>query len=233
VVFGEIHGTAEIPAFVADACRSLASQGRVHVGLELPVSETPALQAFLASTDDRALQSTPTWSRTYQDGRTSEAVLGLLRNLREARKSGVPVEVFFFDDPERLGPERRDEAMAENIAAERGRSPSDIYVVEVGNWHAKTSPGAPWDPARRWMASYLAGGERGVLTLDVRGPTGTAWLCTSPKRETCGIAKVGTSAGKDKPTGTPARAVSLGSLDGYDGTYSVKGLTASPPAFEK
>jgi len=65
----------------------------------------------------------------------------------------------------------------------------------------------------------------------VRGPIGTAWLCTSPNRETCGILKVADATGTDKPKNTPAPAVSLGSVDGYDGTYSVQGLTASRPAF--
>src|SRR2546430_9350177 len=110
VVFGDIHGTAEIPDFVGDAARALAKHQRVHVGLEMPVSETKALQAFLSG-DDQSLLDTPTWTRSYQDGRTSQAVLGLLRKLREARRSGLTIEVFFFDDPDRLGMERRDEGM--------------------------------------------------------------------------------------------------------------------------
>jgi hypothetical protein len=231
-LFGDIHGTAEIPAFVGDMASSLARQQRVHVGLELPVAETLSLQAFLSSGDDQALRQSAMWTRAYQDGRTSEAVLALLRRLRDARKSGLSIEVFFFADQDRLGIDRRDEAMAENIALERSRAPSDIYLVEVGNLHAKTSVGAPWDPSKRWMGFYLAAREHRVLTFDVRAPPGNAWICSSAKEESCGVIKVGTYGQLDTSVGAK-RAVILrqGTLDGYDGTFMVERLTASRPAF--
>jgi hypothetical protein len=233
VLFGDIHGTAEIPAFVADAACFLAQKQRqrVHVGLEIPASETPALRAFLATGDDHALRSGSFWTRSYQDGRSSEAVLGLLRTLRDARQSGLPVEIFFFDDPDRLGLDRRDEAMAENIAAERIRAPADIYLVEVGNLHAKSTIGAPWDPTRRWMASYLKAHEQGLLTLDVRAPRGTAWVCSGDKAESCGVIKTGMA--RDVPAGSAGRAVLLQSSDGYDGVYELERMTASRPAFAR
>ena len=232
-LFGELHGTAEIPAFVGDAACALARKQRVHVGLEMPVAETPALQAFLAASDDQALRNSAVWTRSYQDGRTSRAMLALLRRLREARNSGLPIEIFFFDDPDRLGSDHRDEAMADNIAVERSRAPSDIYVVEIGNYHAKTSVGAPWDASKRWMASYLVGRDQRVVAFDVRAPPGTAWVCTSADRQSCGVSKVGTREGPDASAWPGQRAVILQpkSLDGYDGTFFVEGLTASPPAF--
>jgi hypothetical protein len=231
VVLGDIHGTAEIPSFVGDAARELAQKQkqRVHVGLEIPASETPALRAFLASGNDEALRNASFWKRSYQDGRSSEAVLGLLRTLRDARRSGLPVEIFFFDDPDRLGIDRRDEAMAENITAERSRAPTDIYVVEVGNLHAKSTIGAPWDPTKRWMASYLKAREQGLVTLDVRAPQGTAWICSSEKAESCGVVK--TSTRRDMPVA--GRALLLQSSDGYDGVYEIERMTASRPAFAR
>lgn len=36
-------------------------------------------------------------------------MLALLRRLHDARKSGLPIEIFFFDDPDRLGSGRRDD----------------------------------------------------------------------------------------------------------------------------
>jgi hypothetical protein len=109
------------------------------------------------------------------------------------------------------------------------RAPGDIFLVEVGNWHAKKSVGAPWDASRRWMASYL--GDRGVLALDVRGPPGTAWTCSTPQNESCGVHKAGTAEGRTLPPERPARrAVTRQPLDGYDGTFVVESLTASPPA---
>jgi hypothetical protein len=230
VVFGDIHGTVEIPAFIGDAACSLARRQRVHVGLEIPASETAALRAFLSSGDDQVMRNAPFWRRAYQDGRSSEAILGLLRKLRDARQSGLPIEVFFFDDPDRLGADRRDEPMAENIAAERSRAPSDIYLIEVGNLHAKSTIGAPWDPAKVWMASYLKAREPGVLTLDVFAPPGTAWICSTDKAESCGVAKTAPRAGKDMPGAPVRRALLLRALDGYDGVYELEHMTASRPA---
>jgi hypothetical protein len=230
VILGEIHGTAEAPAFVADAACQLARQARVHVGLELPAADNPALEAFLFGNEDPLLGGA-TFRREYQDGRTSQAMLGLLRKLRAARRSGLSIEVFFFDDPDRLGIEHRDEAMAENIAAQRARAPSDIFLIEVGNYHAKTSPGAPWDVSRHWMASYLVERDKSVVTLDVRGPVGTSWVCYTPKKESCGVHKGGTAEGRALPPGPVKRSVILGgALDGYDGIFVVESLTASPPA---
>jgi hypothetical protein len=54
-----------------------------------------------------------------------------------------------------------DEAMAENIAAERKRAPGDIYLIEVGNYHARMTIGAPWDESKKWMAGFLASREPG------------------------------------------------------------------------
>src|SRR5256885_15904610 len=50
VMLGEIHGTVELPAFVADLTCRVASSGRpVRLGIELDADEQPQIDAFLAS----------------------------------------------------------------------------------------------------------------------------------------------------------------------------------------
>jgi hypothetical protein len=206
VIFGELHGTNEIPAFVGDVAVAAARKGRVHVGLELPVGDEPGKTAL--------------WHGPAQYGVTSQAMLRLIERLRSAG-----IDLYFFDDRS-LGIDRRDETMAAVIARKRSQSPGDIHLVLVGNYHARKATGAPWDARKRWMASYLDG--HGVVTLDVTYPSATVWNCLQTATgQDCGMHQLAKS-------GSPqARGIVLqpDPVLGYDGTYSAGPLTASPPAF--
>jgi hypothetical protein len=239
VVFGEIHGTNEIPNFVGDAACAAARKGRVHVGLELPPDDTEPLAAFLAGDRDEGLRDSKFWRSSSPYGVTSHSMLALLQRLRGYRRSGVPIDVFFFDDRNRSGLER-DEAMADYISRERQRAPSDIYLVLVGNYHARKVVGAPWDPKMRWMASFLSERERGLLTLDYRNLPGSAWMCLQKDGgggEICGSNLVkGSTASVVYSSSRRSRSERTVNLKpnpqlGYDGVYWVGELTASPPAF--
>src|SRR3954471_1936032 len=70
VIFGEMHGTSEIPAFIYEAAVAAARKGRVHLGFELPVPDAPLLQGLLAG-DDEALGRSPSWRGPRQFGVTS------------------------------------------------------------------------------------------------------------------------------------------------------------------
>ncbi len=52
VIFGELHGTMEVPRFVALAAERAATRGPVTVALELPDDLQPGVDAFLAAADD-------------------------------------------------------------------------------------------------------------------------------------------------------------------------------------
>jgi hypothetical protein len=199
IVFGEVHGSNEIPRFFGDLVDDAARRGMpVHVGLELSGRDGPV------------------WTASFQSGRTSEAMAQLIERL-----DAMKVPIFWFDSE---GPDR-DGAMATNISAERRKAPGDLYLVLVGNLHARKKPGAPWDPNVRWMAVRLAESEPEVITLDVRYRAGTAWICQSNSPEAC---KPTTLQGSPAPT---AAGVALAPQpEGYDGTFDVGTLTASLPA---
>jgi hypothetical protein len=233
VVFGEIHGTSEIPEFVGDAACAAARKGRVHVGLELPSEDSELLATFLAGQSDEGLRDSKFWRSSSPYGVTSRSMLALLQRLRDYRRRGALIDVFFFDDRNRSGIERRDEAMAQYISRERERAPSEIYLVMVGNYHARNIVGAPWDPKKRWMASFLSERERGLVTLDYRSLPGSAWMCLQKNGgggEICGSNPVNGSA---TSVAFAERAVKLEPNPrlGYDGVYRVGAITASPPAF--
>jgi hypothetical protein len=64
VLFGELHGTQQIPQFVMSAaCHALSLNRSVTVGLEIPQAETPRLEAFLA-----AAWPCSTWSTRCASG---------------------------------------------------------------------------------------------------------------------------------------------------------------------
>lgn len=76
------------------------------------------------------------------------------------------------------------------------------------------------------MASYLQGPR--VVTLDVSFPSATVWNCLQTA--------TGQDCGKHQLAKSPVQAPRGIVLQpdpklGYDGTYSVGPLTASPPAF--
>jgi len=96
VLFGEIHGTVESPAFVANAaCLALRAGFPVTVALEIPREEQPRVDTFLASAgmvaDRAALLDSSFWQDKYQDGRRSQAMLSLLDELRRLRRGGHPI----------------------------------------------------------------------------------------------------------------------------------------------
>src|SRR5688572_4835053 len=89
ILFGELHGTSESPdAFYEIVCLAVTSGKKVLVGLEFQESVQPAFHAFLrskGSTEDE--DQFLTGSRWIQpdnisDGRTSEAMLNMVRRLR-------------------------------------------------------------------------------------------------------------------------------------------------------
>jgi hypothetical protein len=235
VVFGELHGTNEIPAFVAEAACAASRRGRVHVGFELPVEDAPALRAFLAGSADEGLRDSAFWRAPYPYGMSSKAILSALGKLRDLRHAGAPVDVFFFDDRRSLGIDGRDEAMANVISTERRRAPRDLFLILVGNYHARKGVGSAWNPRQRWMASFLASTEDGLTTLDVRMLPGTAWVCVKDKEDdpqVCGAKAVGRNPSETPPDGLSVRLNPDPAL-GYDGTYFVGAVTASPPAYSK
>lgn len=254
VVFGEVHGTNEAPAFVGDVACALAFQGeRLLVAIELDTGVNAALQAAWAQPDDRfpaALRRI--WPAGRNDGVGSEAMLALLLRLHRLRTGGRAIDVVAFNGnvtQERTGPfaslpgqGQHEAAQVENIrAADAGRY--DHVLVLTGNLHARKQPvtrgGVTFEPMAMRLAPAAA-----VTSLAMRTAGGTTWSCQlkpgctfTPGRPlpegamSCAghaIAASGTLAG---PAG-----IGLGNAPGttpdtaYDGYFWLGRVTASPPA---
>lgn len=233
LLFGEIHGVREFPAFFGESACHVAASGRpLTVALELPGSEQLAVDAYLASggspADQAALLATPFWTRAYQDGRSSEAMADLLRRLHRLRAAGFRLEVFLFD-VERPGPDR-DARMAERLIAYQRAHPSAGILVLTGNLHARTAPGAPWDAAWRPMGWFLREAGARVEALDCSGPKGTAWTCESDAPEGCGTRTVGTAPIVGQQALPAISLAGVPTPEGFAGHYLTTSITSSLPA---
>jgi hypothetical protein len=256
VIFGEIHGTGESPAFVARLACGLASRGeRLLIGIEQQASDNAALQQAWSLPDGQfaaALRRTG-WAGRL-DGVASRAMFGLLLKLHALKARGRAIDVVAFngfrDDAQRRrfadlpaqGP--HEAAQAENIrrAAESGRY--DHVLILVGNLHARKTPVGDGAAAFRPMAMQLAPAAE-ITSLNMRASGGSMWNCLArpgarlepgkpipPSAIDCGSHDTGRS-----PVDLGRHAfIRLGAFPGepadpsYDGFYWLGRVKGSPPA---
>ena len=100
LVFGEQHGTSEVPAFVGQVVCLLSAKRPIVVALELNDVEQAHTDAFLnsagtAADTEKFLQS-GTWGGKAQWGVTSVAMFQLIDQIRTLRKSGRDVALVHF-----------------------------------------------------------------------------------------------------------------------------------------
>lgn len=143
-IFGELHGTMEVPSFVARAADHAATRGPVTVALELPDELQPGVDAFLAAPDDAtgraALLATPGLFWEWRDGRGGEGLIVLLSRLRATGARVVCIDGTWPTA------EARDAGMAATLLA--ALRPDAATLVVCGNLHARTD-----EP--RWMGWHV------------------------------------------------------------------------------
>ncbi len=137
VLLGEIHGTKEGSEYIGImACHALRKDLEVTIGLELPQSDQGTIDKYLKSKgrtkDQKSILDLPFWSRDYQDGRASEAMLNLLEYARNLKSSGEKINVVLIDNP---NTGNRDLEMAQMVIQEAMRLPSNVMIVLTGNYH--------------------------------------------------------------------------------------------------
>jgi len=231
-LFGELHGTNEAPAFVANVlCLAAAQHVPVTLGVELPSESTATLNRYVKSSggaaDTASLLADAAWHMTPQDGRTSEAMLALFERARTLVANGADVDVFAFSETAPTG-QQRDELMAGNIARKIASDPRRAMIVLTGNIHSRVAIGTGFDPSYRPMGYLLRAlvPDTRVVGLNVSYDAGTAWMCLSGE-PTCGAHAV-----------KGQRQIALNAVElshanaAYDGAYGVSALTASKPAVQ-
>jgi hypothetical protein len=235
VLFGETHGTQELPAFFGEAVCNAASSGLpVEVGFEFPSVDQAAVDSFLASPGGQAnveaLIATPFWSRELQDGKSSQAMVALLERLRQLRARGLALHVFSFDVS--VGGAERPQRMAENIASHVKDHPEALTMVLTGEVHAWKSKGAPWNPEYLPMGWHIREAGTRVRSLGRSTPAGTQWACLGTQMADMKCETVTANARNPLPSGraTGIEMLPEPSKEGYDGLFATPSLTSSPPA---
>lgn len=235
LIFGEaIHGTNESPeALSAMACGLLAQGEPVRVGLEATYTQTAALNAFLENPENLEalrLGASDMWST--HDGRSSVAILSLLKTLAGWRKGGANISVFAFDA--NVGEwvasanqsVARDDAMARHVNEALNGFDGAVLLL-TGGFHARKEPFSLNDHHFVPMATGIT--SRPVLSLEMRHAGGSGWMIGEVDGEPFKGAIVLNNL---LPEGSPVRAFRLESPSAaYDGIYFTGPITASPPAF--
>lgn len=231
IFVGELHGTKEVPASVGSlACAALQAGLPVRVGLEIFVEDQPALDAFLASDGGAAakakLLEAKFWTREFQDGRSSEAMLSLLDQLRALRASGKKLEVFAFDSA--TPSPARDAEMAKRALATLQREHAGVTILLAGNLHARKTRGG-FRPDFEPMGYHLVRAGQKLTSLNAAYSGGTAWVCLGPDAGACRVNPLA-----PRPENAGRKIDLTASQDGaYDGTLKLGPATASAPAAVK
>ncbi|WNG51539.1 ChaN family lipoprotein [Archangium minus] len=237
LLLGELHGTQEVPRFIAQsACQAAANGTPVTVGLELPVVQQERVATFLrsAGTEDDwlKLMEAPFWRNPYQDGRSSEAMANLLEQLRQLRARGLDVDVFVFDHPGSKG-QAHEDAMAATVLSHVRQAQGRFFLVVSGNIHPRTVQGLPWDASHKPMGLLLTAQLKNVVALDMAYNSGSAWICAaeaSNQRLECGVRP---ARGKDNGDRFFVHLFERPNKDGYHGIFYVGPVTASIPAVNR
>ncbi len=193
VVFGELHGTHESPAFVGDLACALASRNRrVLVAVELDSTIDGALQEAWKQPVSRFKQALGAagW-QGRKDGVGSEAMFAMLVRLHALKEAGLPIGVAAFNgtrdeaqqkrfpDLDLAGQGPHEAAQAENIKEAAALARYDQVLVLAGSFHAERTrygEGAnSFDPMAVRLASFGT-----VTSLKMRYAAGTSWDC-NPK----------------------------------------------------
>lgn len=139
-LFGEIHGTVEVPAFLSSVACHVPASVPLLVGLEMPYYIKDKLQRYLESDGSleakKALFVNSFWFS--RDGRSGQAMLDLIDQLRKSKQAGKRLDVFGFDGIYSSG-EERDKVMAKRIISKLNSSDVSRAVVLLlsGNLHAR------------------------------------------------------------------------------------------------
>jgi hypothetical protein len=189
IVLGEIHGTKEVPDLFGKFISLVANKNKkILVALEITQSSQSAVNNFLKNRDEKELKNDNFFSRKYQDGRSSEAMVDLLKKLATFEN----ITVLCMDPRETINSQmtgqERDTIMAKFIA--NNIEQYEKTFVLAGNIHTSSAVGTPWEEDFRPMAYELKSmlthlPENKFLNILVRHERVNAWTCQGNEVERC------------------------------------------------
>lgn len=186
ILLGEIHGTQEGPLFFQGLARFLVQKYTVLIALEIDQKDQMAVDRYLQTGSLSYLALSPFFRRKDQDGRSSQAMVDLLSELRKLPN----IKVLCMDPAGAASTsQERDTLMATFVQEKFAASGADKLLILAGNIHTSLDVGTPWEPQFRPMAHQLLknnGGrfsETEVLPIRLRYYSGSAWMCLQGEDE--------------------------------------------------
>lgn len=236
LLFGELHGTREAPAFIADViCMAARKRIPVTLGLEIPLDEQTSIDRFLDSSGGAAAEARLTegafWRPKRQDGRSSIAMLNLIEQVRALRASGYKVRIIAYDSKPGTPGQERDRVMAQNLAAVAGREPRNFLVVLSGNVHNRLTRGVSWNREYEPLGYLLtkSSGSSRIISLNMSHEGGEAWGCRSPSPDSDEVSCAPYSYRPQAEATAWSLKLTGAGGNPFSGTYGVGRITASPP----
>jgi hypothetical protein len=136
LLFGELHGTREVPALVGSLLSKLGSIGYAGLGLEVPADQRQTLAEWASG---QTSEPPRFYAQPSRDGRGTIEALGLAK-----QASALDWQLLCFDQPAGQAPERwadRDAWMAHNLLEQWAARCNGRRVVAVcGSLHARLTP---------------------------------------------------------------------------------------------
>jgi hypothetical protein len=152
LLFGELHGTREVPALVAGRLSKLGSLGYGALGLEVPSDQRLALADWAAG---QAHEPPPFYAQPSKDGRGSAEALGLVKQAANAGWQVLCVDQAADQVMQRWAD--RDDWMAYNLLEQWAALCNGRRVAAVcGSLHARLTPP---QGAGRLLRKAIASGE--------------------------------------------------------------------------
>ncbi|WP_342378696.1 hypothetical protein NVS55_04800 [Myxococcus stipitatus] len=240
VLMADPLGTQEVPsALVRMSCEATAQGLPVTLALSLPGSEQPLLERYLESDGGVAavqelLTGSAFWRRTYQDGRSSGAMLWLVEQTRRLRASGKDVALVAIDTDKAQGNEREAE-LAENLLKAQAARPHAWTVALTGSIHARTLE-TNWNGKLEPMGARVARALPATRMLDVGFQRGSQFACRyniwgEVECDVFGISPSLEARQSSKQT-AGLELYSAQKPDGFHGRLYLGALNASPPALQ-
>jgi erythromycin esterase-like protein len=223
VWFGEIHGTREAPELVLGLVKLISkhSVSPPVVALEITSLDQAAIDRYMASGDDSHLRTTYFFGTKRKDGRSSQALVRLLSDLRKEKVGAVVC----FDAAAFETAHERDTAMAENLRTIAERFASAKIIVLSGSFHSNVSERSDdSDPNYRSAAYQLTQKIISLVSFELTFEGGTAWVLTDQ-----GFGEVKVQGLRWNGTAPHYISLHLKPVRGHHGVIFTRSLTGSPP----
>ena len=137
ILFGEIHGTKEIPKLIEKFLIEIAKTEEFNICLEIPEEFQEKIDEFMESGNDDVLENIPFFLEPdNQDGRGSLEYLDIIKEINNIDKNYKRNIKIFCIDSNSDNQERRESYLAENIL--KKISDKKTFAI-LGDVHASKS----------------------------------------------------------------------------------------------